>query len=509
MTDWHFDVPTRGSKVLPPAPRSWEALSSQGYDFEAAVADLIDNSVDAEATNVLIHFLRDGDHLVSLLVVDDGKGMDEHDLDIAMTVGGQRDYAAAALGMFGTGLKSASLSQARSVTVISKTSRTLPAGRRWVMERAKGDHRCDIVDTAFAHEIMGRYYDRPITSKGTIVRWDGVKDFPRHGGSNQTDLYLHKITTKLRMHLGLHLHRFLSRGDFKITIAVEDIRTRVVYLDFEVEAIDPFDYPVSGDRTYPRVFSTQIPDVGEVKLRAHIWTPRSNLDGYRGIGSVMERQGFYFYRHDRLVQAGGWNKYRQAEQHLSLARVAIDLPPEGRDVFRLTVRKAGVETSPAFAASLERAHDVQGATFTEYLVTAQNVYRESRRRVGPTRDPVIPPGKGIPPEVRQVIEEELPVKASEEPIQVRWQRLDSGQFFELDRENHVIWLNSTYRGAILGGRRGGLNDAPLIKSLLYLMLHKVFESSYSGSREKDNLQMWQTILTASARSEMKRLNDDV
>ncbi|GAA2788768.1 hypothetical protein GCM10010441_12360 [Kitasatospora paracochleata] len=508
MTDWQFDVPTSGCKILPPDPRSWDALSSQGYDFEVAVADLVDNSVDAGARDVVIHFLRDGDQLVSLLVVDDGSGMDEQELDIAMTVGGRRDYGSRALGMFGTGLKSASLSQARSVTVISRTRRSRPAGRRWVMEHARSDHRCDIVDPDFAQSLLDRYYDRPITWQGTIVRWDGVKDFPKHGGSGQTDRYLNRIIAKLGLHLGLHLHRFLARDDFNITIAVEDVRTRTVYLDYGVQPVDPFAYPVSGDPGFPRTFTTTIPGVGPVALEAHVWTPRSNLDEYKAIGTVLDRQGFYFYRNNRLVQAGGWNKFRQAEQHLALARVAIDLPPDTGDVFRLTVKKSGVETSPEFPAALDDACDVDGVSFTDYLTVAQTTYREARRRSGPVRNPVIPPGKGIPPEVRQAIKDELPLHEHEDPIEIRWQKLDGGMFFDLDREKHIILLNSAYRTAILGGRRGGLNDAPVLKSLLFLMLHQVFEKSHSGSREKDNLQLWQSILVTAARSEVDRLVDN-
>ncbi len=101
--DWKFEVPTAGTKHLPPDARYMEALSSQGYGFEVSIADLVDNSIDAGAKDVVIHFLRDGDQLVSLLVIDDGDGMTDDGLDVAMTVGGQRSYGAQALGMFGTG----------------------------------------------------------------------------------------------------------------------------------------------------------------------------------------------------------------------------------------------------------------------------------------------------------------------------------------------------------------------------------------------------------------------
>ncbi|MCM2575863.1 ATP-binding protein [Streptomyces meridianus] len=505
MNDWQFDVPTVGSKQLPPDARYMEALTSQGYGFEVAIADLVDNSIDAGAKDVVIHFLRDGDRLVSLLVVDDGRGMDEQALDVAMTIGGRRDYAPEALGMFGTGLKSASLSHADAVTVVSKTRRSRAVGRRWLMEHARTGFQCDIVDAGYAQELIDRYAQRPIVWQGTVVRWDGVKNFPNHGGGGQTDRYLQRTINKLGLHLGLYLHRFLASSNFNITIAVEDVRTGSVYLDFGVEPLDPFGYPVTGNADYPRLFTASLADAGEIALDAHIWPAKSNVDEYKAVGSVIDRQGFYFYRNDRLVQAGGWNNFRQPEQHLSLARVAVDLPSVANSVFRLTVKKSGVEASPEFATALEKANDTTGRPFTDYLTAADTVYRDARKRSGTTRKPVIGPGKGIAPEVRQVIEEELPLIPLENPITVRWQKLDTDVFFELDREERTIVLNQHYRAAILGGRRGGFNDAPMLKTLMYLLLHKVFESDYAGPREKDNLQLWQSILVAAARSELDRV----
>lgn len=508
MTDWQFDVPTTGSKRLPPDARYVEALSSQGYDFETAIADLVDNSIDAGAKDVVIHFLRDGEELVSLLVIDDGHGMDEQALDVAMTVGGRRDYAPGALGMFGTGLKSASLSHARAVTVVTTTRRTRTVGRRWVTERARSGFECDIVDPVYAQSLVDRYDF--VTWQGTVVRWDGVKDFPKAGGAGQTDRYLTRTINKLGLHLGLHLHRFLARDDFNITIAVEDVRTGTEYLNFGVVALDPFGYPVTGHTDYPRRYTTSIDSLGQsLALDAHVWTPKSTLDEYKAVGPVLERQGFYFYRNNRLVQAGGWNNFRQPEQHLSLARVAVDLPDDPGDVFRLTVKKAGVETSPEFTDAVEKATCPDGRPFTEYLTAADTVYREARKRSGAKRKPVIPPGRGLAPEVRQVIEEELPQLPYETPISFRWETLDTDIFFALNRddEDRKIILNKRYRTAILGGRRGGFNDTPLLKSLMYLLVHEIFQSEREGSKQKDNMQLWQAILIAAARSEMDRVSE--
>ncbi|WP_381565783.1 ATP-binding protein [Streptomyces eurythermus] len=505
--EWQFEVPTAGSKRLPPDGRYMEALSSQGYGFEAAIADLVDNSIDAGAANVVIHFLRDGDQLVSLVIVDDGKGMNEDELDVAMTVGGRRGYAKGSLGMFGTGLKSASLSHAESVTVVSRTKRTRPVGRRWLMEHAKKSFECDIIDPAFAQDFVDFYQGRPIGFQGTIVRWDGVKDFPKHGGGGQTDRYLHRTVNKLALHLGLYLHRFLARDDFHITISVQDVRTGIEYANYGVESLDPFGYPVSGGADYPSTFVAETASLGPIDLRAHIWPPRSTLDEYKAFGAVVEREGFYFYRNDRLVQAGGWNNYRQPEQHLALARVAVDLPddPEG-EVFRLTVKKEGVQASPEFTAALDSAKDDRGRTFGEYLADAERVYREARKRAGVTRKAAVAPGRGMDPQVRQVIEEELPL-LPDEALQFRWQKLPNDRFFEIDQEARVLLLNQHYRAALLGGRSGTLNDAPMVKALMYLLMQDAFQRERLGSRLKDNIELWQSVLVAAARTELDRVAD--
>jgi hypothetical protein len=508
VSEWQFEVPTAGSKRLPPDGRYMEALSSQGYGFDVAIADLVDNSIDAGAQNVVIHFLRDGEQLVSLVIVDDGKGMDEDELDVAMTVGGRRGYDERSLGMFGTGLKSASLSHANSVTVVSRTKRTRPAGRRWLMERAKHGFECDIIDPKYAQDFIDFYQGRPIAFQGTIVRWDGVKDFPQNGGGGQTDRYLHRTVNKLGLHLGLHLHRFLARDDFHITISIQDVRTGIEYANYGVESLDPFAYPVSGDPAYPSDFTVDLPSLGQVRLDAHIWPPRSSLDEYKAFGAVVEREGFYFYRNDRLVQAGGWNNFRQPEQHLALARVAVDLPDDSDGtVFRLTVKKEGVQASPEFVASLEDAKDDQGRTFAQYLSEAERVYREARKRAGVARKAAVPPGRGIDPQVRQVIEEELPVLTGEEPLQFRWQKLPNDKFFEIDQDGHLLLLNQHYRAALLGGRGGSLNDAPMVKSLMYLLMQDAFQRERMGSRLKDNIELWQSVLVAAARAELDRVAD--
>ncbi|MFD4033661.1 ATP-binding protein [Streptomyces sp. NPDC058637] len=501
--DWQYEVPTTGSKRLPPAARYVESLTHQGYGFEAAIADLVDNSIDAGARNVVISFLRDVDRLVSLLVVDDGSGMNDESLDTAMTVGGRQDYAEKSLGHFGAGLKAASLSHADSLTVISRTKRSPATGRRWLTARAQADFTCDIVDPGYCQELVDRY-DGLIEWHGTIVRWDRVRAFDTVT-AGQADRYLDDAIEKLETHLGLHLHRFLADDDFHVDIVVEDVTTKEELDHRGVEPIDPFGYRIPGRAGYPRTYTAPVEGVGEVALTAHIWSPKSPLVSFRGIGPLADRQGFYIYRNDRLVQAGGWNSTRSAEGHLALARIAIDLPARPNEVFSLTVKKDGVTVTPAFARGLEQAVDDAGHTFAEYVLEAQTTYREAAKRASePQRKAVIPAGKGLDPRLKRTLRDELPELEGEDPVTFRWDTLPTEVFFELDRDERVIRLNKDYRQAFTGGRRGGLNDAPVVKSMLYLMANEIFQKERVRAVHTDNVALWNSVLVTAARCELAR-----
>jgi hypothetical protein len=185
----------------------------------------------------------------------------------------------------------------------------------------------------------------------------------------------------------------------------------------------------------------------------------------------------------------------------------VDLPddPEG-GVFRLTVKKEGVQASPEFPAALDEAKDDLGRTFADYLADAERVYREARKRAGVTRKAAVPPGRGMDPQVRHAIEEELPL-LDEEPLRFRWEKLPNDRFFEIDQEAHVLLLNQHYRAALLGGRNGSLNDAPMVKALMYLLMQDAFQRERMGSRLKDNIELWQAVLVAAARTELDRVAD--
>ena len=219
--DWLDEVQVAGSTIVPPDPMIIEAIGLN-YALEGAVADLVDNSVDAGASDVLVRFIRRGPRLVSLCVVDNGRGMDEKQLEDAMALGKRRDYGQHDLGHFGLGLKAASLGQARSLTVISRAAGSPPCGRRWLKENAGKNFTCDIVELRDAAMLLGRSW-RPVTLRtGTLVRWDGVADFPAAQDAATTNGFIEQIVPRLRNRLGLVFHRLIERETIAITIDVEE-----------------------------------------------------------------------------------------------------------------------------------------------------------------------------------------------------------------------------------------------------------------------------------------------
>jgi len=498
MTAQAYDndaVPTTGSVRLIPDPRSLEALG-RNHTLEAALAELVDNSIDAGAQHVLIRFVRDGGRLIRLLVIDDGSGMTEEQIDLAMTVGGARSYDDGDIGRFGLGLKAASFSQARAVTVVSAAARHSVVGRRWQLAKAKRDYCCEIVDGAFGAALLAHDWGFPRSSTGTLVRWDEVKGFPAVDDPTAVERFLQTTFAKIRAHLGLIFHRLLARSGLRLLLDVDDGGDIVLRTD--VPPLDPFGYPRTGAAGWPKCIHAGDGD-RRLVLNCHIWPGRSNADEFRIDGNLIERQGLYIYYNDRLIQRGGWNGLCHADKQLNLARVAVDVEGDVDQMLALKPEKTGVEVGPAFGPAIFAATAPDGTTLNDYLDRARGVLKEANRRRR-VRQAILPPGKGFAPKLRRAIERELPLK-DEDAVEVRWKHLAYDEFFEIDRERRVLWLNQRYRRKLAGDRRSGLNDLPLVKALMFLLTENIFAGQNLGPRDKDNLDVWQAILTTAALEE--------
>jgi hypothetical protein len=468
------------------------------HSFETAVADIVDNSIDAEATRILIRIIREGGRLVSLCIVDDGRGMDEATIDRAMTVGGDRIYTEGDLGHFGIGLKAASLGQAGSLTVASRMKGAPAIGRRWRVESAATGFECDVVQPDFATSLLDR--DWEYLTASTVVMWREVKRFTAIADGREIDRFVDSYLMTLRHHLGLIFHRLLAAKRIEIAVDVEDVAASEIGLRFPIEPVDPFAYVHNGKGSYPKCLRAACQGQ-PLEFSCHIWPGRSNHPNFKLFGSRPElHQGFYIYRNDRLLQHGGWNGVVLAERDLQLARVAINVPASRTTLFSMNAEKTRVEVSAEFSAIVQSATDGK-TSFLDYIEHAKSAYRESQRRRR-QRPKVMRPRRGFAEAVRSAVDDEYEFLPGD-GLDIRWGDLADDTFFEIDRENFVIRLNRRYRSAIIGGRDSSLNDAPLVKALIFLLAEGSFHGAVLGARRRDNLGIWQSILTAAARVEMK------
>ena len=483
-------------KRLPPDPDVMKAIGLS-HDLTTGLADLVDNCIDANASKILIRFIRIGGRLRSLLVIDNGRGMGDKRIDAAMTVGRRRDYKGDSLGHFGMGLKAASFSQADTLTVLSKKRGGLAVGRR--IKRAHvHDFLCEVLDPGQSGDDLEAVLSEVEADGGTLVKWDSVRTFPTATDPTITDEYLSHTINRLRLHLGLTLHRILGTK-VSITIDVTDGDGGGPGAPSTVQSVDPFGYKRSGKASYPKDL---ICDVGgeRLSITAHIWPPRSEALGFRLGGDPSLGQGFYFYRNNRLIEARGWKNAASTNRRLQLARVEVDIS-NWPELFDINMEKSSVHPRPEFIQAVESAVAKDGTSFEDYLADADGLYRESNKR-GRTRQPVLEAGTGMPAKVRKAIQVEYPRDESRAALEIRWTDFyDGDEFFEVDRESNTLWLNKIYRKGMLAGRRGGVNDLPVVKALLFLLAEDVFRGAAFGPRDKDNAAAWQAVLTAAAKEE--------
>ena len=182
-----------------------------------------------------------------------------------------------------------------------------------------------------------------------------------------------------------------------------------------------------------------------------------------------------------------------------LARVAVDID-EHLDVFNMSVEKAGVQLSEDLVHAIEQASDGRGSSFRDYLNDAEQAFKTGNVRKR-KRTKILPPGQGLHPRVKRAIERESPLLEGEDPIRIRWKRISCDEFVEVDRPNRTLWLNNIYRSAVLHGDPAGMNDVPLVKTLLFLLYEDLFRGQAMGPKDKENRDFWSEVLTAAAEAE--------
>lgn len=490
----NFQFKTTDREYLPPDnEKTADIFARLGYKISDAIADLVDNSVDENATKIHIRFVRGVDGIHNVIIADNGNGMNENELKEAMRFGSRSSKSAKQLGKYGIGLKSASLSQAETVTVLTKQNKST-IGRRWTLENVKNNWSCDILDeTDVQKTFRNTFGGFHINKSGTIIIWERLEHLKAL--PSNIDKILERTISEVKVELGIRFHRFIEQERLKISIDQQFGLENPTGIQQYVEALNPFSYEQSGHPNYPIIFSLNLDGV-LVNVECHIWPPKVNKPGYRlGGGKVALRQGFYFYRNDRVIQAGGWNGIMayDGEPHLSLARVKVDLPAALDSMFKLDVTKSRLDPSPNFINSLQVASN-KGITFKDFTDQADKTYRKQKTKDG-ARFPLIP-GNGLSIKVQKAISTILAEKGTGKPKKVsfKWTELDHDEIFRLDAKKDEIHLNKKYKRYLV---EGATSDAPVLKLVLMFLFKDELEKSFATKKSLDWVQRVNQALLAS------------
>lgn len=323
--------------ILPYAPILVESTRSKGYSFETALADIIDNSIGKNAHEIHIRF--DSATPQYIAIIDDGCGMNIQDLITAMRYGSQssnEERDPNDLGRFGLGLKMASLSQCRRLTVVTKQDDKIHAAQ-WDLDYiiAKGDWVLKCFDESECNSL--RFIDELKALKsGTVVIWE---EFDRMlNGVNETQkpkVFDEKIEIA-RNHVSLVFHRYT--GDEN-----PNKRIKICFNNEKIEPIDPFlSYHPA---TQPLVEQTLLVEGSSIKVKPYILPYSSKLSTkdkkmLGDLSDLRQNQGFYVYRNKRLIIWGTWFRLIKQYELNKLARVRVDIPNSLDSLWEIDIKKS-------------------------------------------------------------------------------------------------------------------------------------------------------------------------
>lgn len=333
-------------EVLPSASRLVGSLRDLGYQPSEAVADLVDNSIAANAREIDITIGFEGSDSW-IRIADDGVGMNGATINEAMRYGTERDYEDEDLGKFGLGLKTASMSCCRCVSVASRTSESIARieARELDLDYIE-EHNTWSVIVLGADERGGALVEPLRARPGTVVLWedlDRILPYKDPGGGWARRRLL-RLAEELERHLGMVFHRFL---------AGEVPRRRKLTIRINGTAIEPWD-PYAREEKETRVVKAEEFELhtahgsGIVRLEPFILPPQKSFSTdtawqrASGPASWNRQQGFYVYRAQRLIQSGGWSHMRTQDEHTKLARVGMFFSPELDAAFGINVAKMRV-----------------------------------------------------------------------------------------------------------------------------------------------------------------------
>jgi hypothetical protein len=329
-----------------------------------------------------------------VFIADDGHGMSAAALLEALRFGTRRTYGRGELGRYGLGLKTASLSQCRVLTVVSRSTKSVvrTCARTLDLDLIEEWDQWVIVDPSSTEPMVGRARQWLAEGTGTVVLWQTLdrvlpESRPEGGWARRR---LESLASRAAEHLGIVFHRFLEgvdgRPQLVITVNGQKVRPWNPFAPDEDATVE----------LPPQRFEIEAGNAtGHIRLRRFVLPSRdrfssaAEFERMSGPMNWNRQQGIYVYRADRLVQWGGWSAIRGIDEHTKLARAALDFDTDLDASFNINVAKMRVTLPPPLRQLLE-------APVNELCVLADDAYRKTSR----SANRPVPSDLSAAPEVR-------------------------------------------------------------------------------------------------------------
>ena len=345
----------------PDAARLIFGLRDTGYNFDMAVADIVDNSISANAVNVSIDIDLKTDGKKFVYFADDGDGMNFTMLRDAMRYGAKERENLASLGKFGLGLKTASSSVCLKFSLISRMSASEDLKKlSWDLEYVKDNDRWEMLEEQVSDEEWSRFKEY-CGEKGTLLVWSKCdrllkKQYAEPGGAQEKQA-VKRLASKLQDHLALVYYRFIDKDDARAN------NLNIYVNGQEVEPWNPF-YPerseqVLEDKKQQIICELQSGEEQPAQIKAWILPHRDDLNEQEREKAKISnnRQGFYVFRENRLIHSGDWlgiHSWGSLEPHLSLLRIEFDFSYLLDEAFMVDVKKSRILLDPELEDYVKR-----------------------------------------------------------------------------------------------------------------------------------------------------------
>jgi hypothetical protein len=334
-----------GYELQPDPERMIEGLRDTGYEFNTAVADILDNSIAAKATKVDLLVEMDFRGNIRLSMADNGEGMNRDQLRNAMRYGARARPNPASLGKYGLGLKTASTAFCRSLTVMSRANGKDPLrSATWDLDHVRKTKKWELLESDNPDDEAVEHLEKVAKDhSGTVVLWTEIdrlqKDYADPAGKPARNALEKKIES-LRKHVAMVFQRFLDP---------KDKRAQNVAISINGEAVEAWDPFVTGlsellaEETMP--VEMENGKTGEFTVKAYVLPrreefPSPELAKKAAISS--DNQGIYIYRENRLIVDADWLGFYQKEPHGTLLRVEFTFDHKLDDAFHLDIKKSQI-----------------------------------------------------------------------------------------------------------------------------------------------------------------------